>query len=147
MDRLAELGFDWIWFFSVWHTGRSAQGICAPSRMPQEFHETLPDLKPEDIGGSGFAIQGYTVHRVSAGMRRSHGFASGCKNAGLNLCSTSCPTTWGWIIRGSASHPDFFVYGTEDDLSRAPQNYFWVHSKNGALVLAHGTESLFRGLV
>src|SRR6185503_1246810 len=64
LDHLAALGFDWVWFLSVWQTGPAAQTI---SRMNPawrcEFVETLPDLKEEDIGGSGFAIQDYTVHR------------------------------------------------------------------------------------
>ena len=27
LDRLAEMGFDWIWFLSVWSTGETAQKI------------------------------------------------------------------------------------------------------------------------
>ena len=27
LDRLAELGFDWIWFLSVWQTGPAAQQV------------------------------------------------------------------------------------------------------------------------
>ena len=27
LDRLAALGFDWVWFLSVWQTGPAAQAI------------------------------------------------------------------------------------------------------------------------
>ena len=27
LDRMAELGFDWVWFLSVWQTGPAAQAI------------------------------------------------------------------------------------------------------------------------
>jgi hypothetical protein len=27
LDRLAEKGFDWVWFLSVWQTGPAAQDI------------------------------------------------------------------------------------------------------------------------
>ena len=27
LDRLAELGFDWIWFLSVWSTGKLGQKV------------------------------------------------------------------------------------------------------------------------
>ena len=27
LDRLAELGFDWVWLLSVWQTGPAAQEI------------------------------------------------------------------------------------------------------------------------
>ena len=60
LDRLAASGFDWIWFLSVWQTGPAAQAISpANAGWRKEFQETLPDLKEEDIGGSGFAIQNY----------------------------------------------------------------------------------------
>src|SRR5574342_198764 len=64
LDRLAALGFDWIWFLSVWQTGPAAQQVSRSNAgWRKEFQETLPDLKEEDIAGSGFAIQNYIVHR------------------------------------------------------------------------------------
>src|SRR3954471_9694845 len=63
LDALAGKGFDWIWLLSVWQTGEAAQRISrSNSEWRREFHETLSDLRDEDIPGSGFAITGYTVH-------------------------------------------------------------------------------------
>src|SRR5512139_2715348 len=60
LDRLALMGFDWVWLLSVWQTGPAAQAISrANPRWRREFAETLPDLEDDDIAGSGFAIQGY----------------------------------------------------------------------------------------
>ena len=68
LDRLAELGFDWIWFLSVWQTGPGAQQVSRNNpEWRREFQETLPDLREEDIAGSGFAITGYTVHQNLGG--------------------------------------------------------------------------------
>ena len=68
IDRFAEMGFDWVWFLSVWHTGPAGQHISrANAQWRTEFQETLPDLREEDIGGSGFAIAGYTVHDLLGG--------------------------------------------------------------------------------
>jgi len=64
LDRLANRGFDWVWFLSVWQTGTASQAISrANPGWRREFAETLPDLKQEDSAGSGFAIQSYTVRR------------------------------------------------------------------------------------
>src|SRR5687767_3671837 len=64
LDRLTELSFDWIWFLSVWQTGPGARHVSLRnSEWWSEFQETLPDLRDDDIGGSGFAITGYTVHQ------------------------------------------------------------------------------------
>ena len=68
LDRLAALGFDWVWFLSVWQTGAAAQAISRDDAgWRNEFEETLPDLKDEDVAGSGFAIQDYVVHRDLGG--------------------------------------------------------------------------------
>ena len=68
LDRLAAMGFDWIWLLSVWQTGPAGQRVSASNPdWRREFQETLPDLCEEDIGGSGFAITGYTVHAQLGG--------------------------------------------------------------------------------
>ena len=62
------MGFDWIWLLSVWQTGPAAQQVSRSNpEWRKEFQETLPDLREEDIAGSGFAITGYTVHRDLGG--------------------------------------------------------------------------------
>src|ERR1700751_6311616 len=68
LDRLAKMGFDWVWFLSVWQTGPGAQQVSRTNAgWRKEFQETLPDLREEDIAGSGFAITGYTVHAQLGG--------------------------------------------------------------------------------
>jgi hypothetical protein len=68
LDRLAEFGFDWIWFLSVWQTGPGAQQVSRNNaEWRREIQETLPDLREEDIAGSGFAITGYTFHQNLGG--------------------------------------------------------------------------------
>ena len=76
------MGFDWVWFLSVWQTGPAGQQVSRSNpEWRREFQETLPDLRDEDIAGSGFAITGYTVHSISAAMPRWPGCASGCASA------------------------------------------------------------------
>jgi len=68
LDRLAGMGLHLVWLLSVWQTGPAAQVISrANPQWRGEFAETLPDLEEDDIGGSGSAIQGYTVHRDLGG--------------------------------------------------------------------------------
>ena len=46
LDCVAQMGFDWIWFLSVWQTGPAAQAISrANPEWRKEFQETLPDLR------------------------------------------------------------------------------------------------------
>src|SRR6202790_591529 len=68
LDKLAELGFDWVWFLSVWQTGLAGQRVSRSNpEWRKEFQETLSDLREEAIAGSGFAITGYVVRRNLGG--------------------------------------------------------------------------------
>ena len=52
LDRIAGMGFDWVWFLSVWQTGPAAQKVSRSNAgWRKEFQETLPDLREEDIAG------------------------------------------------------------------------------------------------
>jgi hypothetical protein len=68
LDRIADLGFDWVWMLSVWQTGEASRAVSRsrPGWLG-EFRETLPDLTEDDICGSGFAITGYTVSKARGG--------------------------------------------------------------------------------
>src|SRR4030095_8739485 len=68
IDRVAAMGFDWVWLLSVWQTGEAGRRISrANPQWRREFEETLPDLREEDIAGSGFAITGYMVDTALGG--------------------------------------------------------------------------------
>src|SRR5512137_2745324 len=146
LDRLAELGFDWVWFLSVWQTGPAAQAISrANPEWRREFEETLPDLRDEDIAGSGFAIQNYTVHRGLGGPAALARLRQRIKKRGLKLMLDFVPNHMApdhpWIDE----HPEFFVHGSETDLARSPRNYCRVQTKNGPLLLAYGRDPYFDG--
>ena len=45
LDRLAEMGFDWVWFLSVWQTGLAGRKISRSNPgWRKEFAETLTHL-------------------------------------------------------------------------------------------------------
>ena len=146
LDRLSTMGFDWIWFLSVWQTGPAAQAISrANPEWHREFEETLPDLKDKDIAGSGFAIQNYTVHRNLGGDAALARLRKRLAKRGLKMMLDFVPNHMApdhpWI----KSHPEYFVAGTEDALAREPQNYIRVKRKKGNLILAYGRDPYFSG--
>jgi hypothetical protein len=146
LDRLAALGFDWIWFLSVWQTGPAAQEVSRSNPVwRKEFQETLPDLKEGDIAGSGFAIQNYTVHRALGGDAALVSLRQRLQKRGLNLMLDFVPNHMAPDHPWVDEHPDYFVHGNETDLARAPQNYCRVQTKKGPLVLAYGRDPYFDG--
>ena len=146
LDRLAKMGFDWVWFLCVWQTGPAGQRVSrANHEWRREFQDTLPDLREEDIAGSGFAITGYTVHNDLGGDAALARLRERLRKRGLKLLLDFVPNHTGLDHPWVEEHSDYYVAGTELDLARAPQNYTWVRRKGSDLLFAHGRDPYFSG--
>ena len=146
LDRVAEAGFNWVWFLSVWQTGLRGQQVSRSNHeWRKEFEETLPDLREEDIAGSGFAITGYAVHQALGGDAALARLRERLRKRGLRLMLDFVPNHTGLDHAWVEDHPEYYIPGTELDLSKAPQNYTWVKRNRGDLILAHGRDPYFPG--
>jgi hypothetical protein len=146
LDRLAETGFDWVWFLSVWQTGLAGQRISRTNAgWRKEFQDTLADLREEDIAGSGFAITGYTVHQSLGGDAALARLRDRLRRRGLRLLLDFVPNHTGLDHPWVETHPEYYIPGTGQDLARAPQNYTRAKGKQGDLILAHGRDPYFPG--
>jgi glycosidase len=146
LDQLAKMGFDWIWFLSVWQTGPAGQRVSRTNHEWQrEFEETLPDLREDDIAGSGFAITGYTVHRGLGGDAALARLRERLRTRNLKLLLDFVPNHTGLDHPWVEDHPEYYISGSELDLARAPQNYTWARRKGGDLLLAYGRDPYFPG--
>jgi Alpha amylase, catalytic domain len=146
LDDFVAMGFDWIWFLSVWTTGQASRAVSlAHSGWRHDFENTLPDLQEEDIGGSGFAIAGYTVHPDLGGDDALQRLRVRMHQRGLKLMLDFVPNHMGpdhpWLETNSG----YFISGTEADLLQHPKNYRKIHTKQGDLVLAYGRDPYFEG--
>ena len=146
LDKLAALGFDWIWFLSVWQTGMEGQFISRKHpEWRKEFRETLPDLKEEDIAGSGFAISRYVVSEQLGGDAALSRLRRRLSERGLKLMLDFVPNHTGidhWWVR---DHTDFYVRANESDMEREPANYIRISHDSGDVILAHGRDPFFPG--
>ncbi|QQX89767.1 alpha-amylase (plasmid) [Cupriavidus necator] len=146
LDRLVEMGFDWLWLLSVWQTGPAAQRISrSNAAWRREFEQTLPDLREEDIAGSGFAITSYTVHRDLGGDEALARLRTRARQRGLRLMLDFVPNHMPLDHAWTDEHPGYFVHGSEEDLVRSPRNYCRMATKNGPLLLASGRDPYFDG--
>src|SRR5262249_3782659 len=121
LDHLSQMGFDWVWFLSVWQTGLAAQKVSRTNpEWRKEFEETLPDLRGQDSPGSGFAITGYTVHTNLGGDAALARLRQRLKKRGLRLMLDFVPNHMALDHPWVEHHPDYFIPGFEVDLARAP---------------------------
>ena len=71
-----------------------------------EFEETLPDLRDEDIPGSGFAITGYTVHQALGGDAALARLRERLRQRGLKLMLDFVPNHMGLDHPWVDEHPE-----------------------------------------
>ena len=146
LDRLAGMGFDWVWFLSVWRTGPAGQRVSrSNSQWRRDFEQTLPDLCEEDIAGSGFAIRDYTVPPGLGGDAALARLRGRLRARGLRLLLDFVPNHTALDHPWVENHPEFYVSGTEIELVRSPQNYTRVKRAQGDLLLAHRRDPYFPG--
>jgi Alpha amylase, catalytic domain len=146
LDRLAAMGFHWIWLLSVWQTGAAAQAVSRSNpEWRHEFEETLSDLTEEDIPGSGFAITGYTVHHDLGGDESLGRLRERLRQRGLKLMLDFVPNHMAPDHPWVEQHPERFIGGSEADLANQPQNYFQAQTANGPRIFAYGRDPYFAG--
>jgi len=146
LTHLAEMGFDWIWLLSVWTTGPLGRTISRENpEWRQDFELTLPDLHEEDIAGSGFAIASYTVHPALGGDVALQRLRSRLQKLGLKLMLDFVPNHMGPDHPWVTEHPEYFVIGTENDLSQFPLNYTRIKKAGSDLIVAFGRDLYFPG--
>ncbi len=146
LAKFKDSGFDWIWFLSVWQTGKEGQRVSRQNPgWRKEFQETLPNLKEEDIAGSGFAITGYNVSEQLGGDNALSRLRKRLQDMGLKLMLDFVPNHMGTDHPWVEDHPDYFVNGTESNIEKYPQNYTCVKCGKGELILAYGRDPFFEG--
>jgi hypothetical protein len=146
LDRVAKMGFDWIWLLSVWQTGPAGLRVSRKNHeWRKEFQDTLPDLCEEDIAGSGFAITGYTVSPGLGGEGALARLRERLQTRGLRLLLDFVPNHTGLDHPWVEKHPEYYIPGSAEQLEREPQNYCRVELPGGPRVLAYGRDPYFSG--
>lgn len=142
LDNMQAKGFEWIWFLSVWQTGNEGQRISRTHEgWRKDFSETLPDLRDEDIAGSGFAITAYTVHEKLGGDAALARLRDRLAKRHLRLMLDFVPNHMALDHPWAEQYPEFFVEGTPENLQHSPLNYV----KRGNRIFAHGRDPYFPG--
>ena len=146
LDYLASFDVDWVWFLSVWQTGKKGQLISRQNpEWIREFHDTLPDLAEEDIAGSGFAITRYEVSEELGGEAALSRLRKRLADRGMKLMLDFVPNHTGldhWWVK---DHTDYYIQGSDQDIEREPANYTRISLESGEMILAHGRDPFFPG--
>ena len=146
LERFKAMGFESLWFLSVWQTGALGQKVSrSQPGWLAEFRDTLPDLQDADIEGSGFSIADYRVHKKLGGDLALERLRKRLNERGQRLWLDFVPNHVGLDHVFLEEHPEYFIAGSEDDLASSPQNFVRVRNSRGELILAHGRDPYFDG--
>jgi glycosidase len=149
IDDIAAKGFEWVWFLGVWQTGRLGREISLTDpKLRAECVHDLPDLRPQDVSGSPFAITGYTVHSDFGGDAALARLRERLARRGLKLLLDFVPNHTARDHRWVSEHPEYYIHGSEEDRERAPQNFARAPAGRVArdeLILAFGRDPYFAG--
>ena len=146
IDGFSQRGFDWIWLLSVWQTGPAGRAVSRSNpEWRAEFNAVLPDLKEDDICGSGFAIRDYKVSDGLGGEAALATFRARLAQRGIRLMLDYVPNHTAPDHPWVKTHPDYYVQGDSEQVARAPANYIRVETDLGPRMLAHGRDPNYPG--
>jgi len=139
-DALGALHADAIWLMGVWERSPVGLDIArAHADLQMEFRRALPDFIPEDVVGSPYCVRRYVVDPSLGGPE---GLATARKELagrGLSLLLDFVPNHVAPDHPWVSAHPDYFIRGTAEDLSRAPGHFYGA----GSTVFACGRDPYF----
>lgn len=142
LDRIRDLGFDWVWFLGVWATGPSGRAV---SRERGGYLADLPDCAEGDICGSPFAVAEYAANPDFGDAAMLARLRQRLHNRGLKLMLDFVPNHTGLDHPWVRLCPQYYIQGTEADLAREPENYRRVETRHGPVILAYGRDPYFAG--
>jgi hypothetical protein len=139
-DAIASHGFDAVWFMGVWE--RSPAGIAIANQnkgLLEDFRRALPDYRSEDNVGSPYCVRQYVVDEHLGGPKGLAIARKALAKRSIRLILDFVPNHVApdhpWVIE----HPEYFIRGNGDDLTRDPASFFEV----GGNVFACGKDPYF----
>jgi hypothetical protein len=141
LDGYAARGFDALWLMGVWTSspGALAVALTDPGQR-RDYERALPDLTPDDVVASPYAIARYEVPGWMGGPAGLAALRERLSSRGLRLLLDFVPNHLACDHAATISTPAAFVRGTDEDLDRDPRTFFQTAAGH---VLAHGRDPFF----
>ena len=139
-DRLVEHGFTWLYLIGVWPTGSLSREVSQRDpHLLQYLSDVLPNFCDNDICGSPFMPESYTVDAALGGDAALSRLRERARSAGMSLMLDFIPNHIGLDHQWLRDEPDFCVQGDDFSLANQPDAWCKLHGR----VFAHGRDPFF----
>jgi hypothetical protein len=146
LDGWAALGIDAVWLMGVWTTGALGRQLALDSHgLQDEYRKSLPDVTPEDILGSPYAVQEYRVAPAFGGGKALRTLRTRLAERGIGLVldyvSNHTARDHAWVKQ----HPEHYIHSHPAKDSTPMTDGFIAQTSGGELMIAFGRDPMFPG--
>ena len=139
-DEVTPAGVDAVWLMGVWERSPAGRTLAtADPQLEASLSAALPDLRPEDVIGSPYAVRRYEADLAFGGpgglAAARAALAARDARLVLDYVPNHVAPDHPWVSR----RPDLFVHGDADDMAADPAGWLAI----GGHVLAHGRDPYF----
>ncbi len=146
LDELVSYEIDAVWLMGVWERGVATRASAL--NYVHEYRYALPDIQPDDVIGSAYAVHNYVVEPAIGGREALARLRVRLQQRGLRLVLDFVPNHVATDHAAISLHPEYFVQGTPEQLKRDTTNFFLTHNaKNQPIVIARGRDPYFPGWI
>jgi glycosidase len=137
-----EQGIDIIWLMGIWKTVPTAvKKYCFEPALIEEYKKALPEWNDEDVIGSPYSINSYTLNPNLGVKKDLIELKSRLNRIGLKLILDFIPNHFHAESSLIKSNPDIFLPGSEELLKKNDQTYFRSDLDND--IYCHGRDPYF----
>ena len=141
--NLRDLGIDYVWLMGIWKTNESViKEYCFEQNLVLEYQKALKDFKDEDVIGSPYSIDSYTVNPNLGTEEDIKELKEYLNSIGIKLVLDFVSNHFSVHSSVLESKPELFLSAGEQFYNRDNHTYF-KSSFHPDKYFAHGRDPFF----
>lgn len=140
--QLSKLGVEYVWLMGVWQTGPNVLNYALEPGLREEYARVLPDWTVQDVIGSPYAIDRYTLHKDLGKPTDLAKLKKRINKHGLKLILDFVPNHFHAESSWIAERPDVFLE-VSPPLLELDGHTFYRSPTSSDKVFAHGKDPYF----
>ncbi len=143
-DRLAALGFDFVFLMGVWRRSAIGRFMARTDRaLLDRYDRVLPGWSFDDVCGSPYSVAAYQPDDRTGGWEGLARTRQALASRGVGLVLDFVPNHTGFDHPWVRTRPDLYVHGTLADYRRSPDSFQPLDDDGRVSFVACGRDPFF----